>query len=148
MDIPCPVKDNHQHGSCRGRNSAYDLTLFGILVASEQIKAIDIDKYIIMGELSLDGSTAYTRSVTYRHKAKEEGFKGFFSSKQNVKEAAIVTGLDVYGVENVQEVILRRKGNLEPTTIDTRAEFYKDLDFPEFDFSDVKGQESIKGAWK
>jgi magnesium chelatase family protein len=81
-------------------------------------------------------------------KAKEEGFKGFFSSKQNVKKAAIVTGLDVYGVENVQEVILRRKGNLEPTTIDTRAEFYKDLDFPEFDFSDVKGQESIKGAWK
>jgi magnesium chelatase family protein len=53
-----------------------------------------------------------------------------------VKEAAIVTGLDVYGVENVQEVIdfLEGKGNLEPTTIDTRAEFYKDLDFPEFDF--------------
>jgi magnesium chelatase family protein len=66
-----------------------------------------------------------------------------------VKEAAIVTGLDVYGVENVQEVIdLEEKGNLEPTTIDTRAEFYKDLDFPEFDFSDVKGQESKKGAWK
>jgi magnesium chelatase family protein len=52
----------------------------------------------------------------------------------------------VYGVENVQEVIdfLEGKGTLEPTTIDTRAEFYKDLDFPEFDFSDVKGQESIK----
>jgi magnesium chelatase family protein len=62
--------------------------------------------------------------------------------KQNVKEAAIVAGLDVYGVENVQEVIdfLEGKGNLEPTTIDTRAEFYKDLDFPEFDFSDVKGR--------
>jgi magnesium chelatase family protein len=74
--------------------------------------------------------------------------KGFFP-KQNVKEAAIVAGLDVYGVENVQEVIdFLRKGNLEPTTIDTRAEFYKDLDFPEFDFSDVKGQESIKGVWK
>jgi magnesium chelatase family protein len=82
----------------------------------------------------------------YRHKAKEEGF---FSSKAKCEEA-IVTGLDVYGVENVQEVIdfLEGKGNLEPTTIDTRAEFYKDLDFPEFDFSDVKGQESIKGAWK
>jgi magnesium chelatase family protein len=81
-------------------------------------------------------------------KAKEEGFKGFFLPKQNVKEAAIVAGLDVYGVENVQEVIdfLEGKGNLEPTTID-RAEFYKDLDF-EFDFSDVKGQESIKGVWK
>jgi magnesium chelatase family protein len=73
-------------------------------------------------------------------KAKEEGFKGFFS-KQNVKEAAIVAGLDVYGVENVQEVIdfLEGKGNLEPTTIDT-SRVYKDLDFPEFDFSDVKGR--------
>jgi predicted ATPase with chaperone activity len=71
MDIPCPVKDNHQHGSAdlRKEGSAYDLTLtIGILVASEQIKAIDIDKYIIMGDC-LDGSTAYTRSVTYRHKS-------------------------------------------------------------------------------
>jgi magnesium chelatase family protein len=63
----------------RKEGSAYDLTLtIGILVASEQIKAIDIDKYIIMGELSRWQLTAHTRSVTYRHKAKEEGFKGFF----------------------------------------------------------------------
>jgi magnesium chelatase family protein len=61
----------------RKEGSAYDLTLtIGILVASEQIKAID--KYIIMGELSLDGSLQPIRGVTYRHKAKEEGFKGFF----------------------------------------------------------------------
>jgi predicted ATPase with chaperone activity len=73
MDIPCPVKkDNHQHGPAdlRKEGSAYDLTLtIGILVASEQIKAIDIDKYIIMGELSRWQLTAYTRSVTYRHKS-------------------------------------------------------------------------------
>jgi magnesium chelatase family protein len=112
----------------RKEGSAYDLTTIGIPVASEQIKAIDVDKYIIMGELSLDGSL-HSRALPIAIKAKEEGFKVFFQSK--MKEAAIVTGLDVYGVENVQEVIdfLEGKGTLEPTTIDTRAEFYKDLDF-------------------
>jgi magnesium chelatase family protein len=76
---------------------------------------------------------------THLSKPKEEDLRFFC---QNVKEAAIVAGLDVYGVENVQEVIdfLEGKGNLEPTTIDTRAEFYKDLDFPEFDFSDAKAR--------
>jgi magnesium chelatase family protein len=71
--------------------------------------------------------TTHSWSPPIAIKAKEEGFKGFFLPKQNVKEAAIVAGLDVYGVENVQEVIdfLEGKGNLEPTTIDTRAEFIK-----------------------
>jgi len=132
----------------RKEGSAYDLTLaLGILVASGQIQGDEIDKYIIMGELSLDGSLQPIRgALPIAIKAKEEGFKGFFLPKHNVKEAAIVKGLDVYGIENVQEVIdfFERKGNLQPTKIDTRAEFYKDLDFPEFDFSDVKGQESIK----
>ncbi|WP_293889844.1 YifB family Mg chelatase-like AAA ATPase, partial [Flavobacterium sp.] len=79
-------------------------------------------------------------------KAKEEGFKGFFLPIQNVKEAAIVTGLEVYGVENVLQVIdfFEGNGTLDPTVIDTREEFNKTLDFMEFDFSDVKGQESIK----
>ena len=117
----------------RKEGSAYDLTLtIGILVASGQIKAEEVDKYIIMGELSLDGSLQPIRgALPIAIKAKEEGFKGFFLPKQNVKEAAIVAGLDVYGVENVQEVIdfLEGKGNLEPITIDTRAEFYKTLDF-------------------
>nr|WP_288834042.1 YifB family Mg chelatase-like AAA ATPase [uncultured Flavobacterium sp.] len=132
----------------RKEGSAYDLTLaLGILVASGQIKGEKIDQYIIMGELSLDGSLQPIKgALPIAIKAKEEGFKGFFLPKQNVKEAAIVKGLDVYGIENVQEIIdfFEGKGNLEPTKIDTRAEFYKDLDFPEFDFSDVKGQESIK----
>lgn len=132
----------------RKEGSAYDLTLaIGILVASDQIKAPELDKYVIMGELSLDGSLQPIRgALPIAIKAKEEGYKGFFLPKQNVKEAAIVAGLDVYGVENVQEVIdfLEGKGTLETTVIDTRAEFYKTLDFPEFDFSDVRGQESIK----
>jgi len=132
----------------RKEGSAYDLILaIGILVGSAQIHAPEIEHYIIMGELSLDGSLQPIRgALPIAIKAKEEGFKGFFLPIQNVKEAAIVTGLDVYGVENVQQVIdfFEGKGTLEPTTIDTRAEFYKTLDFLEFDFSDVKGQESIK----
>lgn len=146
-----PVKKitiNMAPADLRKEGAAYDLTLaIGILAASGQIKSDEVDKYIIMGELSLDGSLQPIKGVLpIAIKAKEEGFKGFFLPKQNVKEAAIVTGLDVYGVENVLEVIDFFEGNktLEPTIIDTREEFYKTLDFPEFDFAEVRGQESIK----
>lgn len=132
----------------RKEGSAYDITLaIGILAASGQISSEEVDKYIIMGELSLDGGLQPIKgALPIAIKAREEGFKGFFLPKQNVKEAAIVDGLDVYGVENVMEVIdfLEGRGTLEPTVFNTREEFYKTLDFPEFDFSDVKGQESIK----
>lgn len=132
----------------RKEGSAYDLTLaVGILIASSQIKAKEVDRYIIMGELSLDGSLQPIKgALSIAIKAKEEGFKGFMLPIQNVKEAAIVDGLEVYGIENVQQLIdfFEGKGTLEPTIINTREEFYKTLDFPEFDFADVKGQESIK----
>lgn len=132
----------------RKEGSAYDLTLaIGILVASGQIKAEDVAKYVIMGELSLDGSLQPIKgALSIAIKAKEEGFKGIMLPIQNVKEAAIVEGIDVYGIENVLQVIdfFEGKGNLEPTILDTSEEFNKTLDFPEFDFSDVKGQESIK----
>ncbi|MFB1040888.1 MAG: ATP-binding protein, partial [Polaribacter sp.] len=79
-------------------------------------------------------------------KAREEGFKYLILPKENAKEAAIVDNLEILGVENILEVINHFNGDqkIEPTIIDTRAEFYKSMDFPEFDFSDVKGQESIK----
>ncbi|AOW21515.1 YifB family Mg chelatase-like AAA ATPase [Urechidicola croceus] len=132
----------------RKEGSAYDLTLaLGILAASNQIKADEIDKYIIMGELSLDGSLQPIKgALPIAIKAREEGFKGFILPKQNVKEAAIVSDLDVYGVENIKEVIDFFEGNstLKPLVIDTRKEFYENLENPEFDFADVKGQESIK----
>jgi len=146
-----PVKKitiNMAPADLRKEGSAYDLTLaVGILAASGQIKSEEVDKYIIMGELSLDGGLQPIKgALPIAIKAKEEGFKGFFLPIQNVKEAAIVSGLDVYGVENVLQVIdfFEGKGSIEPTIIDTREEFYKTLDFPEFDFADVKGQESIK----
>jgi magnesium chelatase family protein len=132
----------------RKEGSAYDLTLaVGILVASYQIKAETLSEYVIMGELSLDGGLQPIKgALSIAIKAKEEGFKGLFLPIQNVKEAAIVEGLDVYGIENVMQIIdfFEGRGTIEPTVIDTKEEFSKTLEFPEFDFSDVKGQESIK----
>ncbi|MDD3004615.1 YifB family Mg chelatase-like AAA ATPase [Flavobacterium sp.] len=132
----------------RKEGSAYDLPLaMGILVASGQINTDEIGKYIIMGELSLDGGLQPIKgALPIAIKAKEEGFKGFFLPVQNAKEAAIVSDLEVYGVSNIKEIIdfFSGKQSLEPTVFDTRKEFYKTIDFPEFDFSDVKGQESIK----
>ena len=132
----------------RKEGSAYDLTIaVGILAASSQITSKEIENYIIMGELSLDGTLQPIKgALSIAIKAKEEGFKGVIIPIQNVKEAAIVEDLDVYGVSNVTEVIefFEGKGNLEPTRIDTTEEFSKTLNFPEHDFADVKGQEGIK----
>ncbi len=137
----------------------YGSAVFGVEATTITVE-VNIDKgigYHLVGlpdnaikessYLSLDGSLQPVKGVLpIAIKAKEEGFKGFFLPKQNVKEAAIVAGLDVYGVENVTEVIdfFEGRGTIQPTVINTREEFYKTLDFPEFDFADVKGQESIK----
>lgn len=132
----------------RKEGSAYDLTLaLGILTASGQIQSENLEKYIIMGELSLDGSLHPIKgALPIAIKAKEEGFEGFILPEANAKEAAIVSDLKVYGVNNISEVIdFFDKGTpLTQTIVDTKAEFNKSLDFPEFDFSDVRGQESIK----
>src|SRR5690606_3505218 len=132
----------------RKEGSAYDLTLaIGILAASRQIKADHLDKYLIMGELSLDGSLQPIRgALPIAVKAREEGFEGFILPVQNAKEAAIVNDLKIFGVDNIKQVInYFDKGEmLEQTIINTREEFYKNLDFPEHDFADVKGQEGIK----
>ncbi|MFA6924947.1 MAG: YifB family Mg chelatase-like AAA ATPase [Bacteroidales bacterium] len=130
--------------------SAYDLTIAtGILAASEYISAEKIGDYIIMGEISLDGGLQPIKgALPIAIEAKKAGFKGFILPEQNVKEAAIVDGLEVYGVKNIIEVIdfFNNKISLEPTYIDTKEEFYKKLNNYEFDFADVKGQENIKRA--
>ncbi len=132
----------------RKEGSAYDLTLaIGILAASGQIASPNIDTYLIMGELSLDGSVQPIKgALPIAIKAQQEGFKGFILPKDNAKEAAIVGKMEVFGVESIKEVInfFDTDEPLEQTVIDTREEFYKKLDFPDFDFSDVRGQESIK----
>lgn len=133
----------------RKEGSAYDLTLaIGILAASNQIKLKhSLKDFVIMGELSLDGGLQPIKgALPIAIKAMEEGFKGFILPKQNAKEAAIVDGLDVYGVENILEVIrfFHADTPMEKTIVNTREEFFYDLEHPEFDFADVKGQESIK----
>ena len=140
---------NMSPADLRKEGSAYDLTLaMGILVATEQIEERNpLSEYIIMGELSLDGNLQPIRgALPIALKAKEEGFKGFILPKQNAKEAAIVEGIEVYGIENIKEVIgfFNKNIPLEKTEVDMEAEFYEHLEHPEFDFADVKGQESIK----
>ncbi len=158
--IAAALKNNQHHfpgkkitinmapADLRKEGSAYDLTIaVGILAASSQINSDKIGNYIIMGELSLDGSLQPIKgALSIALKAKEEGFKGVLLPIQNVKEAAVVDEIDVYGIENVNEVIdfFNGKENLVPTKINSEEEFSKTLNFPEFDFADVKGQESIK----
>lgn len=132
----------------RKEGSSYDLTIaMGILSASEQIITPNIEEYIIMGELSLDGGLqAIKGALPIAIEAKKQGFKGFFLPIQNAREAAIVDGLEVYGVENISQVIKFFTGEeiLEPTVVNTRDEFYAAQIQSEFDFCDVKGQENIK----
>ncbi|HAG15391.1 MAG TPA: magnesium chelatase [Bacteroidales bacterium] len=134
----------------RKEGSAYDLTIaIGILAASGQIKNNRIGEYIIMGELSLDGGLQPIKgALPIAIRAREEGFKGFILPAQNAREAAIVNKLDVYGVENISEVIdfFNDKKTPELTLVDTREEFFSHLNNFEFDFEDVKGQENIKRA--
>jgi magnesium chelatase family protein len=133
----------------RKEGSAYDLTLAtGILVSSGQIdQQFPLSDYIIMGELSLDGSLQPIKgALPIALKAREEGFKGFILPLQNAAEAAIVDGLEVYGLENIQQLIaFFDKGSaLVPFKVDIEALFYGQRDRLEHDFADVKGQESIK----
>lgn len=132
----------------RKEGAAYDLTLaIGILMASKQIASNSISEYLIMGELSLDGSLQPIKgALPIAIKAREEGFKYFILPKENAKEAAIVSDLEVLGADSIFDVIRHFNDDekISPTIVDTRSEFYKNIEIPEFDFSEVKGQESIK----
>ncbi|HNW98500.1 MAG TPA: YifB family Mg chelatase-like AAA ATPase [Bacteroidales bacterium] len=134
----------------RKEGSAYDLTIaIGILAASEQMEAQGIEKYIIMGELSLDGSLQPIKgALPIAIQAAKEGFEGFILPLANAKEAAIVNDLKVYGVENIRQVMDFFNGDneIQQTIVDIKSEFYSRLNEYEFDFADVKGQENIKRA--
>ena len=132
----------------RKEGSAYDLSFaIGILAANGQIQCEEIERYIIMGELSLDGSLQPIKgALPIAIQARKEGFKGFILPMQNAKEAAIVNNLEVYGAENIKQVIdfLNGEDSLQRVELNTREEFFKHVETPEFDFADVKGQESVK----
>lgn len=132
----------------RKEGSAYDLPLaMGILIATEQIYCQqDIEEYIIMGELSLDGTLQpIIGALPITLQAKKENFKGIILPKQNAKEAAIVNDMEVYGVENIMEVIdfFTKLKPLKQTKIDVEKDLGTNNIF-QHDFEDVKGQESIK----
>jgi len=132
----------------RKEGSAYDLGIaIGILAASSQVNIPNLSEYIIMGELSLDGSLQPIKgSLPIAIKAREEGFKGFILPKQNAKEAGVVNNLNVYGVDNIKQAIDHLEGTefIKPEEINTREIFYSSLNNFDFDFEEVKGQENIK----
>lgn len=135
----------------RKEGSAYDLTIaMGILAATGQMNGDHLEKYIIMGELSLDGNLQPIKgALPIAIEARNQGFKGFILPEQNAKEAAIVNNIDVFGVTKLTEVIDFFNNNcstLTPTIVDVEQEFNHNLNQYEFDFSDVKGQENIKRA--
>ena len=134
----------------RKEGSAYDLPLaIGILASAGEVSEEKLSKYLIMGELSLDGSLQPIKgALPIAISARAQGYEGFILPKQNAREAAVVNNLNVYGVENIKEVIEFFNGErkLEPTIVNTREEFYQhQSNFP-YDFADVKGQENVKRA--
>lgn len=135
----------------RKEGSAYDLTLaIAILAASEQVKGGErLQDYYIMGELSLDGSLQPIRgALPIALEARKKGKKAIILPAQNAREAAIVQGIDILGVENIKQVVdyFNDDVPIEPTRIDIEREFNRRLNSYEHDFADVKGQENIKRA--
>lgn len=134
----------------RKAGSAYDLPIaMGMLAASGQVPAAELDKYIIMGELSLDGSVQPIKgALPIAIQARAEKYKGLILPKANEREAGMVNNLEVYGVTHISEVIGFFAGTkvLEPVTINTRDEFFNSQYEFDLDFNDVKGQENVKRA--
>lgn len=130
--------------------SAYDLPLaIGLLGANEVISCNKFSKYMLMGELSLDGSIQPIKgALPIAILARQLGFKGLIVPKQNAREAAVVNDLEVYGVENIKEVVefYDDRQTLQPTVVNTREEFFSQQSVFDFDFEDVKGQENVKRA--
>ncbi len=134
----------------RKEGSAYDLPIaLGILAASGQMDGDRLKDFWITGELSLDGSLQPVKgALPITLKAKEEGYRGIILPEANADEAAIVDGIEVYGLKSIKEVIdfLEGKATFEPHGIDMEKLFYEELNRFEYDFSEVKGQENVKRA--
>ena len=130
--------------------SGYDLPLaIGILAANNKVLSDQLSDYMLVGELGLDGTLQPIRgALPIAIKARAEKYKGLIVPRQNIREAAIVNNLEVYGMDSLADVITFLNGGTayQPTIIDTRKEFYEQQNHFEFDFADVKGQESVKRA--
>src|SRR5690554_2589114 len=150
-----PMKEvtiNMAPADIRKEGSAFDLPIaIGLLAGSEQLKEDRLEEFIMIGELSLDGSLKPLKGILpIALKAKKEGFRGIILPQENVREAAIVDGLEVYGAENINQVVefLNNGTGLTPTSIDVKQEFYNKLEELSVDFRDVKGQQNIKRAFE
>ncbi len=141
---------NMSPADVKKEGAAYDLPIaIGILAADSKIKSDALEDYMIMGELSLDGSVLPIKGVLpMAIKAREMGFKGMIVPQANVSEAAVVNNLDVYGVDNLAQVaaFFNETYIMSPTVVNTREEFAKAVDLFDYDFSEVKGQENVKRA--
>ncbi|HBG40115.1 MAG TPA: magnesium chelatase [Porphyromonadaceae bacterium] len=142
---------NMSPADIRKEGSAYDLPLaIGILAASgSSLPFANLSHYILMGELSLDGSILPVKgALSMAVMAKENGFKGLILPVENAREAAVIDGVDIYGIGKIGDVVrfFTDKYHPEPTKVDIYGEFFKDQTNFEFDFSDVKGQETVKRA--
>ena len=134
----------------RKEGSGYDLPLaIGILAAHSKVDDSMLSQFMMIGELGLDGQLKpVTGALPVAIRARKEQFKGLIVPQANVREAAVVNQLDVYGMDNLSDVISFLNGNnsYEKTVVDTRQEFYEHQYSFDLDFSDVKGQESVKRA--
>lgn len=148
-----PVADvtvNMAPADLRKEGSGYDLPLaIGILSAMDKVDAAHLSEYMLVGELGLDGRLQPVRgALPIAIRARKEKFKGLIVPKQNIREAAVVNNLDVYGMENLADVVAFFNGTaeFEPMRIDTRREFYEQQGNFELDFADVRGQQNVKRA--
>jgi len=134
----------------RKEGAAYDLPLaIGMLASNEKIVADKLSRYLLMGELSLDGTIQPVKGIlSIAIRAKEEAFEGIIIPQQNAREAAVVDGIKVYGVSHIKEVVdfLNGQTDLPETHVNTQEEFYSQQNTFDFDFSEVKGQENVKRA--
>ena len=134
----------------RKEGTGYDLPLaIAILAGNSKVEAGRLHEYMLMGELGLDGRLLPIRgALPIAIRARAEKFRGLIVPRQNVREAAVVNNLDVYGMDSLLDVINFFNGTQEftPTIIDTRREFYDQQDHFDLDFADVRGQESVKRA--
>ena len=134
----------------RKEGSSFDLPLaIGILAASGAITSDVLDQFMMVGELGLDGNLQPIKgALPIAIKARKEKLRGLIVPKQNEREAAVVNNLEVYGMENILDVIKLLTGAsvFEPTIVDTRREFYEQQYQYDLDFADVRGQENVKRA--
>ncbi len=134
----------------RKEGASYDLPIaISVYAAANGLVFNDLENFIIVGELSLDGSVRPIKgALPMAIQARQEKFKGIILPKANAREAAIVSGIEVYGIENLREAIEFFDGTrqLERVVVDTRAEFAAQNSIYDVDFSDVRGQENIKRA--